>query len=134
MTLQVGVKTLIRNGSGKYLLLQRSKILDSEAEPLWDIPGGRIDSGEPLLEALQRELSEEIGADSLPAPRLVAAQDIFVESKDLHVVRLTYRVDGNYQAIKLSDEHSAYRWVTAGEIKDMVIDPYLQEVLDNLTA
>jgi 8-oxo-dGTP diphosphatase len=129
MVLQVGVKALIKNSSDKYLLLQRSKIMDGEVTVSWDIPGGRIMPDEALHEALTRELGEEIGLRTVPDPQLIAAQDIFVKNKDLHVVRLTYRVSCDFETIRLSDEHSDYRWVSPHEIKSMVIEPYLKEVL-----
>lgn len=60
MELQVGVKILLRNNEGKYLLVRRS----SEKYPevghyQWDIVGGRIDPGFPLLDNLNREIKEE---------------------------------------------------------------------------
>jgi len=134
MILQVGVKALIKNSSDQYLLLQRSKVMDNETTTSWDIPGGRIEPDEPLREALARELGEEIGLTNVPDPQLITAQDIFVKSKDLHVVRLTYRVNCDIKTIDLSDEHSDFRWVRADEIKGLLIEPYLKEVLVNLVT
>ena len=90
MILQVGVKALIKNDAGQYLFLRRSERMQAEIEPHWDIPGGRIDPTERLPVALAREIMEETGMELTDEPRLVAAQDIMVEAKDLHVVRLTY--------------------------------------------
>jgi 8-oxo-dGTP diphosphatase len=131
MLLQVGVKALIKNSSDKYLLLQRSKIMDGETVASWDIPGGRIKPEEPLNEALARELSEEIGFNVTVEPHLITSQDIFIKAKDLHVVRLTYRVDCDIENIKISDEHTNYAWVDPSDFKELLIEPYLKEVLSS---
>ncbi len=44
---------------GDILISQRQRIADQGG--LWEFPGGKIESGESAKEALQRELSEELG-------------------------------------------------------------------------
>ena len=130
MKLQVGVKILIQSPEGEYLFLKRHKFLEHGGHATWDIPGGRIESHEPLMEALRREVKEETGLEVVGAPRLLAAQDIIIEEKGLHVVRLTYagKAEGE---ICLSDEHTAYEYMSVDEAKASgdKLDPYLAEVL-----
>ncbi|MEO5949790.1 MAG: NUDIX domain-containing protein [Candidatus Saccharimonas sp.] len=133
MNLQVGVKVLIINSTAQYLFLQRSVKLSTDSnETSWDIPGGRINTDEALLDALTREIEEEIGHSITTTPELIASQDIFVESEDLHVVRLTYMVKEDISNINLSSEHDSYQWVDKVEIKNMNTEPYLAQVLNNL--
>ena len=57
--LGVAGKAIIRKDS-EILLLQRSS--KSGFDPgLWELPGGKIDYGENLVEALEREVKEEVG-------------------------------------------------------------------------
>ncbi|MDN5274615.1 MAG: mismatch repair protein MutT [Candidatus Saccharibacteria bacterium] len=128
MNLQVGVKVLITNTEGKHLFLQRAAVMDNETEAHWDIPGGRIEPNEALLVALAREIKEETGLSLAGTPHLLGAQDIFVPSKDLHVVRLTYEADGNGE-VTVSHEHQKVRWATRDEALDVNLDPYLREIL-----
>jgi len=130
MKLQVGVKILIQNNDGDYLFLKRGKVLEHGGPNTWDIPGGRIDSQESLMDALKREVAEETSLELVDEPRLLAAQDIIVEQKDLHVVRLTYTGKAK-GTIKLSDEHVAFQYMSANDIikSDDKLDPYLAEVL-----
>jgi 8-oxo-dGTP diphosphatase len=129
MKLRVGVKVLVQNIEGNYLLLQRAVAMDDEAEAHWDIPGGRIKPGEALLDALAREVSEETNLTLNHTPRLLGAQDIFVPPKDLHVVRLTYLVEGSGDAV-ISHEHQNITWASLDEALDMNLDPYLREIMN----
>lgn len=62
MTEQVfhlGIKAIIQNAREEVLLLKR---LGHEG---WDLPGGRIQQGESVLETLRREVFEETGLTEL---------------------------------------------------------------------
>lgn len=135
MQLQIGVKVLIQNPAGAYLLLTRSSDYEmTDDSDGWDIPGGRITPDEELLVALQREVREEIGVE-LPAdarPELLAAQDIIVAAKELHVVRLTYRLPLDISTITLSGEHTGFRWFTTAELKELSLEPYLAAVVRDI--
>jgi 8-oxo-dGTP diphosphatase len=57
--LGVAGKAIVRKG-GEILLLQRAAT--SKHDPgLWELPGGKMDYGEQLPEALAREVAEETG-------------------------------------------------------------------------
>ncbi len=129
MNLQVGVKALIKNDKQQYLFLRRAELMQTETEPYWDIPGGRIDPTERLEQALDREIREETQLTLSGVPKLIAAQDIIVPTKDLHVVRLTYIAiaDGD---IVISGEHGEYYWMTQAEAIASHLDPYIREVFE----
>jgi len=129
MKLQVGVKILIKNNRGQYLLIQRSQPLPDGTE--WDIPGGRIEPDERLEQALAREVKEEIGVELDSETRLVSARDIIVQEADLHVVRLTYTADFE-ESVILSEEHQDFKWATQKEALLLNVDPYLHEVIKTL--
>jgi ADP-ribose pyrophosphatase YjhB (NUDIX family) len=131
MDLQVGVKVLLKNKEGKFLLLRRNPKKYPEVGPKWDIVGGRIEPGTTLMENLKREVFEETKLELLSEPKLVAAQDI-LKVADRHVVRLTYisNIDGDP---KLDGDHMDAGWFTADEIKEMdvgVLDSYFKELVD----
>ena len=129
MKLQVGVKVLIEN-DGRFLLLERAGVMPTDNGWYWDIPGGRINEGELLMDALAREVSEETGLTLEGEPKLFMAQDIFVDKAGLHVVRLTYRGAASGD-VTLSDEHQSYKWVERDELLDDSIDPYLKKALES---
>lgn len=131
MELQVGVKVLLKNREGKYLLLKRNRVKYPEMPTLdlWDIVGGRIEIGTPLIDNLKREVMEETGLLLTNTPKLIAAQDILRLSSK-HVVRLTYTasIEGVPQ---LDDDHVEYRWVTREEMQKLgdELDIYFRELL-----
>lgn len=130
MQLQVGVKVLLKNKEGKYLFIRRSTDIYQEVQHKWDIPGGRIDTGSPLLENLKREVMEETGLELSGEPTLIGAQDIFNPTQDRHIVRLTYIGEADGEP-RLSEEHTEYAWLTEAEVKAQEnLDKYFKELLD----
>lgn len=139
-TLQVGVKILLQNSEGKYLLVRRNVEKYPDAGAIWDIVGGRIHPGSLLFENLKREVKEETGLMLTTEPKLIAAQDI-LKVPGKHIVRLTYvgtiedfETNKNSRSIEneitLDDENDEYGWFTLEEIKLIEnLDPYLREVI-----
>ena len=129
--LQVGVKALLKNKDGRFLLLVKSgKKYTEIGYDIWDIPGGRIKPGVPLLENLKREIKEETGLDLKFKPSLIAAQDI-LRIEELHVVRLTYVADIDGDVRVDGEEHTDYKWLSLEEMKKVeVLDIYVKELVD----
>ncbi|KKW17003.1 MAG: ADP-ribose pyrophosphatase [Parcubacteria group bacterium GW2011_GWA1_50_14] len=130
MELQVGVKILLNNEEGKYLLLRRSKKKYPEVMDIWDIPGGRIDPGVSLLENLKREMREEIELELKMEPKLIAAQDI-MRIPGRHVVRLTYLGTIEGRPTLDAEENDEYKWFSREELGSLDgFDRYLKELID----
>lgn len=53
------VAAVIRDGAGRLLIGQRPT--HKRHGGLWEFPGGKVDPGETLAQAVARELSEELG-------------------------------------------------------------------------
>ena len=133
ITLQVGVKILLKNKEGKYLLLRRSLEKYPEVKGRWDIVGGRIEPGKPLLENLQREIKEEVGLVLEGVPRLISAQDI-LRNPEKHVVRLTYLGKGDGEITLDRTENDMYKWYSWDELESLEdVDMYFKELLDDKT-
>jgi 8-oxo-dGTP diphosphatase len=133
MELQVGVKALIRDSEGRFLFLKRALPYAGDSKPKWDIPGGRIEPGEPIMKALAREIKEETGLTMKGEPKIVYAQDI-LRLNDKHIVRLTFAAQVEPGEIKLDTSdpngthHDNFAWVAADQIKDLYHDRYLVPV------
>lgn len=134
MDLQVGVKVLLKNKEGKYLLLRRSLEKYPEVKGRWDIVGGRIDPGVPLMANLQREVKEETGLALDGDPTLVAAQDI-LRNPERHVVRLTYVGNAAPGDVALdTSENDMHRWYAYDELMKLDdVDMYFKELLTKIS-
>jgi putative acetyltransferase len=91
------------------LFLRRSQQVD-HAPGEWDIVNGRLDSGETVLAALQRELVEETGLDveilgPLDTWRALRGKE---QREMIGVVHLCRWRAGE---VRLSEEHDDFRWV-----------------------
>lgn len=113
--LYVAVKGLFFEDS-KLLLLKKKD------EGFWDIPGGRIEFGETVELALQRELTEELpGINDLTIRELVAVRKKPEPLSDgIELFLVYYRVHAHLPVeIQVSDEHTEARWFDQQEIESL---------------
>lgn len=130
----VGVKGAVVN-RGKVLVLQRTSTITPKVE-FWDLPGGRINGDESIFETLDRELHEEIL--NLRTYRVGKLLHLWRHPKDFPeghgLVIVCYKVNAELDHVELSEEHSAYRWVSLVEINELkneepVLSPNAETVL-----
>lgn len=115
----VAVKAMIRK-EGKFLIIKKSREEDIAPETL-DIPGGRVEFGEQLEEALVREVREETGID---INVLYPTNAWTFTDKDFQLVGITFLCEFRSGEIKLSDEHVEYEWVTHEDMKSKNADKW----------
>jgi 8-oxo-dGTP diphosphatase len=111
----LATSALIRDGSGKVLLLKRAA--DDPINPeKWDLPGGTLDPGETFDRALRREAREETGM------RITLRHVAGAGELDLPTKRIAYLImicDADGTEVDLSPEHEDYAWVDPGEAMAM---------------
>lgn len=119
------VRGLIKDAEGKILILKRS--IHSRTNPgLWELPGGKVESGEDFDKALIREIKEETGLDiSLTNAIGVAQQD----HPHRHSVHIIMEVKVNSGNLKISDEHENYQWVSLHKLKNFKLAKWLDRYL-----
>jgi 8-oxo-dGTP diphosphatase len=130
----LGVKTLIRNDVGKLLLLEKQHRIKGV---YWDIPGGRLQKGESLVETLRRELEEETGLKNIegayPFTMIVTHIRIPTQTNDVGLILSIYRYDMNSTFTpQLSAEHTNFGWFTIPEAAELLKSQYPSEFIDSL--
>ncbi|MEM2108088.1 MAG: NUDIX hydrolase [Candidatus Bathyarchaeia archaeon] len=112
----VGVGAIIIN-DGKILLEKRKS---APAKGKWSVPGGLVELGENIKQAVIREVKEETGLD-VASPRLVDVVDHISLDEEgkikYHFVIIDYFVkvkDGELRAASDADE---LRWVPLIEVE-----------------
>lgn len=125
---KVAVKALIKNDEGQWLVLFRSANEEINPSEI-DIPGGGMNFGEKAEESLHREIMEEVGIEiEIEKPLRVWN---FIKN-DLHVVGITFLAKYVSGEIKLSGEHSAYKWISKDEIMIGDYPQWIKEEFGNV--
>lgn len=108
----------------RLLLVRRGR---GPAQGLWSVPGGRVERGETLAEAVIRELREETGLDGMCGRLLGWAERI---EPDEHHVILDFEVtvvDRGEPAA--GDDAAEACWVDVAEVSELRLVDGLAELL-----
>ena len=126
------VLTGILKSNDEFLVVKRSEN-DDLYPGAWEFPGGHLENGETLKEGLKRELEEEIGFTENFNPIITHYFDELKERNNelIHDLELDFiiNVDSSKIDIKLSDEHSDYKWVTRDS---EYLDDFIKDKLSNI--
>ena len=106
----VGCGCIILNKKGEILLVKRSKDLRNEAG-MWSRPGGTVEFGETITEALVREIREEIGIE-IEIIKFLEYTDIINKEEGTHWVALGFLAKRKSGEVKnlIPHEHDEVRW------------------------
>jgi ADP-ribose pyrophosphatase YjhB (NUDIX family) len=127
---RIRVSALLRWGDG--ILLCRH---DKRGRDVWLLPGGGVDSGETLMDALEREIAEEVGiaAPALEGP--IAIVDSIAPGRTLttkHVVHIIFagELEGSLERVSSTDDAvRGHRLFALDELPGIVLHPPIQRFL-----
>ncbi len=101
---------VILDGAGHILLARRPEHLHQGG--LWEFPGGKVEPGESAMQALRRELEEELGISVTRARPLIRIPHAYPDRKVLLDV---WRVDG-FTGEAHGREGQPLRWIAPEEL------------------
>lgn len=125
------VGALIFNRENRALLVKSDKWRDKYA-----IPGGHIELGETMEEALRREIVEETGLDIYEIE--FASLQEFVFDKAFHEERhfifidFVCKTDAGDDEVVLNFESQEYVWVSLEEALKLPLEPYTRRLIEDL--
>ncbi len=119
-------RALIKNKDDKFLFIKRS---ETNTYPnTWELPGGKLNMLETIDNAVIREVFEETNL-VLKIKNLVLYINSYIENSGRHrgytYVNFVSDTQISSGKIKLTEKHSAYKWVTKKEIQDLELSPYM---------
>lgn len=101
---------------GKILVCQRKK--GSRYGLKWEFPGGKLESGETILDCLKRELSEEL---SVVIHGLERVETQSASYEDGGMFEVAYCFVSSFTGEPWNTMFEEIRWVTVPELKTMEI-------------
>ena len=127
----IGVKAFIRNADGQLLISKGAPPRN------WDIPGGRIEEGEGIKEALRREVAEELGIRNLEILGLydavIARTKVDTGKEVLGLCLLVYNCrlpEGT--TLETKGNYDIHEWADNKEAAELLSNKYPKEFLDRL--
>ncbi|AGA34923.1 Putative 7,8-Dihydro-8-oxoguanine-triphosphatase [Thioalkalivibrio nitratireducens DSM 14787] len=111
------VCAVIRDTDGRILLARRAP--GQHLEGHWELPGGKVEPGESLESALQRELLEELGLVVTVGEEL-ARTEYDYDRGSIELIALQTLASGDITHMTV---HDAFDWFAPDETKAIAIAP-----------
>lgn len=125
---QVAVGAIVIRDN-RVLLVRRGQ---PPSEGLWAVPGGRLELGERLQEAAEREIKEETGL-TIRAGEPVYTVDVILRDEagcvQFHYVIVGLLADYVSGVLRPGDDAREARWVTPKELEELPINQTTRQVL-----
>lgn len=130
----VGVGAVIVNDDGKVFLAKRGKKARNE-QGTWKIPGGAVEFGEQLEEALRREIKEEHDIDIEIIKLLNVSNHIISEEKQHWVAPIFLcKITQGTPKIMEPDKCEEIGWFNLEEIQELPLAPSTKENFETFSS
>jgi mutator protein MutT len=120
----VGAVVLDRaTGGPRVVLIRRAR---APLEGRWSLPGGRVEPGERLEEAVRREVLEETGL-AVKVGRLLEVVEVI--EAGFHYVILDYLCEPTEGALRAGSDAAEAAWVSAFDLAEYAVTPAVARVV-----
>lgn len=125
------VGAVIFNPEGKILLCKSQKWNNK-----YVLPGGHIELGEKMEDALRREILEETGLNVYDIELIGLEECIYNNSfhEKKHFIFIDYQCKTDSYDVILNEESQEYRWVALDEIESYNLNSFTKKLLMQLKS
>jgi len=109
----------------RILLVRRAR---SPAKGFYSLPGGRVEFGESLHQALHREVDEETGL-KIAILGLAGWREVLPGTGGGHYLIMSFAARWNSGEPVLNDELDDFRWLATDALGDLKLTSGLEEVI-----
>ena len=116
----VGCGALIINDNNEILLLKRSGKIRNE-DGFWSKPGGSVEFGEKVTDAIKREIKEELGVD-IELLQFLGYNDHIIPDENQHWVAIHYLakiINGTPENLE-PNKHSEIKWFPINDLPENI--------------
>ena len=118
--------TIYNTKTNKVLLLQRN-----DGNNAWEIPGGKRENNEDIIDSLKREVFEETGL-TINEYKLVYVSPIFENHPFLKpFLNIGYLCFVDNSDVIISNEHIDYKWISVEELVNYLDNGIYNDLLKN---
>ncbi len=122
------VGALVVNNCGQILIVRTTKWRGT-----WGVPGGKVEWGESLVDAVIREFQEEVGLE-LTQVRFALLQEAVLDPqffKAAHFIMVNYYAFSTSDRIIPNEEIEAWAWVTPQEAMEYPLNTYTRILIED---
>ena len=120
------------------LIIRDRKILvcQTRGRDYFFLPGGHIEFGETMQEALNREISEEMGAKVVRANFIGGVENLFQQdATQKHEISFVFQAEIDSKEVVSIEDHITFSWLAMDEFIDSnVLPPALKDAVIRWTT
>jgi len=128
---------IIQNSRDEYLICKKP-VTRGVFPGQWALPGGGIEAGERMIDALRREIREEVGIE------IEAIEPMFFKdgqhlklfpnasSQNIYMIFLLFSCRACSEDVRLGDEFEEYAWVKKEALQDYDLNEQTKDTFAHL--